>query len=444
MVAIAINWLAIVKELVNVVPGVLFGPHHLTRQGRRLLLGLMAVGLTLAAVVEARAADSWIVEDLRGTVVRLSGDHWQEVLKGESIGTFAVLQSLAGSRAILRSNDLRLRLGAKTAVEAAITTQLIALDQYSGTIEIVIASTSVLDLAVRTPGLLVSSPGGRLSIEVNGNVTEIAVLSGTAEAIDTASGRKLVLYDGESTNDLRAEIVEASASGAQLAQATSASGGADAPSSASTSVPSGGVVTSGGVISVAGGNTTSTSDGSTTSSGSSTSAGGTPNSNAGGNPNSNAGGNPNSNAGGNLSSNAGGNPNSNAGGNPNSNAGGNPNSNGGGNPNSNAGGNPNSNAGGNPNSNAGGNPNSNLGGDPNSNTGGPPNSHAGDNPSSNAGGNENSNAGDNEESSPGENVASNAGDIENSNASGNSNPNSNVGGNTNSGGGKPKNNAKGS
>ena len=80
----------------------------------------MTAGLTLVAAAEAFAAESWIVEDLRGTVVRLEGDRWQEVLKGESIGEAVVLQSLASSRAILRTNDLRLRIGAKTAVEAAV------------------------------------------------------------------------------------------------------------------------------------------------------------------------------------------------------------------------------------------------------------------------------------------------------------------------------------
>ena len=415
--------------------GALLGSHHLTRRHGRLLTGLVAAGLMLTGAAEARAVDSWIVEDLRGTVVRLDGDQWQEVSRGESIGASVVLQSLASSRAILRISDLRLRLGPKTAVEAAVAARVISLDQYSGTIEVVIASTSLLDLAVHTPGLVVSSPGGRLSIEVNGSITEIAVLSGSAEARDTASGRTLVLYDGESTTDLRAEIVEASASSTQWADANgkpSVSSGTTVATPAATVTSAGGDVASSGAISVADGTATSAS-----SSSPNPNAGSNPNSNAGGNQNSNAGGNPNSNAGGNPNANAGGNPNANAGGNPNSNAGGNPNANAGGNPNSNAGGNPNSDAGGNPNANAGGGPNANAGGNPNANSSG--NSNASGNPNSNAAGNTNSNA-DNDDPAAGGDA--NAGGDDDSNANGN--PNSNAGGNNNPGGGKSKNNAKGS
>jgi len=346
----------------------------------------VAVGLSLIASAPARAADSWIIEDLRGTVVRLEGDHWQEVLKGERIGASTVLQSLASSRAIVRTSSLRMRLGSETTVEATVGVRLISVNQYSGTIEVVLANDSALELAVRTPGLVVSSSsGGRLSVEVKGGVTEIAVLSGTAQATDTASGRVLVLQDGDSTSDLRAEIIEASANGTQVAGAD----GAVTPVPGTPPVSALTVNSAAAPSSPEGGTGSATTPGAAGAGSTNAAAGGESSSGAGGNPNSNAGGNPNSNAGGNPNSNAGGNPNSNAGGNPNSNAGGNPNSNAGGNPNSNAGGNPNSNAGGNPNSNAGGNPNSNAGGksntDGNAATGGGESSGSGGGKSKNSG-----------------------------------------------------------
>lgn len=264
--------------------------------------------LGLAGVAQARAASAWVVEDLRGTVVRLAVDRWLEVSEGETIGTTAVLQALAGSSAELRIGGVRLELGPDTALMAMIgpKANAVSVDQYSGSLEIVVAKNSRTDIAVRTPGLVVSSSGGSLSVEVNGDVTEIAVASGTVTALDTASGKTLILADGQSVADLRAEIVTGTDAAATRVVETAANEGSSGAANAAV-------------------NTTPANAGG----GSSSNAGGNSSSNAGGNSSSNAGGNPNSNAGGNQNSNAGGNPNPNAGGN--SNAGGNPNSNAGGN-----------------------------------------------------------------------------------------------------------------
>ena len=77
-------------------------------RGRRWVVGLAALCLGLAGVAQAGAASAWVVEDLRGTVVRLAVDRWLEVSEGETIGTTAVLQALAGSSAELRIGGVRL------------------------------------------------------------------------------------------------------------------------------------------------------------------------------------------------------------------------------------------------------------------------------------------------------------------------------------------------
>jgi hypothetical protein len=288
-----------------------------------------------------------VVEDIRGTVVRLAGNHWQEVAEGERMGISAVLQSLTRSSANLRSSSLTLELGPDTALAAEIrgNSGAVSLDQYSGTIEVAFATNSAMTLSVRTPGLVVSSSGGKLSIEVNDTITEIAVQTGVVKAVDTESGRVLVLHDGQSTDDLRAEIVVSSVSpsGTQVGEAdgdgkpgdtTKSEGTLGANDGSSASSDSGGNTGAsasgssasnalGSPSSIAGGNTTSQSDGTTHSD-----AGSNDNSNADRTPISNAGGNSsnadrsqNSNADGNDVSSAGGNNTSHAGESDTSNAG---------------------------------------------------------------------------------------------------------------------------
>ncbi|MEO7223951.1 MAG: hypothetical protein ABIY37_15905 [Devosia sp.] len=346
------------------------------------------------------------MQDLKGTMVRLAGDRWEETSEGEQIGASAVLQVLTGSYAELGARDLMLRLGPDTSLLATIGPRAssVSVDQYSGTIDVSFASHSRDVLAIRTPGLVVSSSGGSLSIAVVGEVTRVAVIAGTAKAIDTESGRSLVLRDGQSASDLRQQIAATSgqvasdidvaeAANKQVTNVGSSSGGGNSPPVASVlNSGTGGDSGLSGVSSPSSEAAGSPSSNAISSADSSagippdSSASSAPDSNAGGNPDANAGGNPNSNAGGNSDSNAGSNSDSNAGGNPYSNAGGNPNSDAGGNPDSNAGGNPDSNAGGNLDSNAGGNPTSNAGGNPDSNAAGNRESNAGGNPNSNAGG----------------------------------------------------------
>jgi hypothetical protein len=215
------------------------------------------------------------------------------------MGISAVLQSLTRSGANLRSSGLALELGPNTALTAAIsgTSGAVSLDQYSGTIKVAFATSSAMTLSVRTPGLVVSSSGGKLSIEVNGTTTEIAVEAGTVKAVDTETGRVLVLHDGQSIADLRAEIVVSSASpnGTQVAVAGSndkSGANSSSESSGTFSVYAGGSTAAGRIGANTGGASTSDDvlDTSSNAGGNTTShSDETTNSNAGGDDNSNAG-----------------------------------------------------------------------------------------------------------------------------------------------------------
>lgn len=287
--------------------------------------------LAACASLPALAQDSGVVSTfVRGTVIYLAGDRWEEVTRGQDLSQ-AAIRTLRSGRLSIETPAGTLEIGPSAALELSSTGPgQLAIKQHAGALKLSAGGATAHSIALQAGQLAITEVTGDAEIVVSKSSTVLTVRSGHV-SIRTANGRAASVGAGSyETND--------------------GSGGIGVALTA-PAAPQG----SGG------------------------------DNNAGGNGNSNAGGNGNGNAGGNGSNNAGGNGNANG----NGNAGGNGNSNAGGNGNNNAGNSGNANAGGNESGNAGSSGSENAGENGSSNAGGNANGNAGGNASvdaSNAGG----------------------------------------------------------
>ncbi len=266
--------------------------------------------LVACASLPALAQNDGVVSTfVRGTVIYLAADRWEEVTRGQDLSQ-ATIRTLRSGRLSIETPAGTLEIGPSAALElSSIGPGQLAIKQYAGALKLSAGGLMGQGISLQAGWLAITEVTGDAEIVVGQSSTIVTVHSGSA-SIRTANGKTISVGAGSyETNEASGSIEVA-----LTTPAASQGGGAD--------------------------------------------------NNAGGNGNSNAGGNGNGNAGGNGNGNAGGNGNGNAGGNGNGNAGGNGNGNAGGSGNGNAGGNVD--AGGSSGGNAGGNANA----DGSSNAGG--------------------------------------------------------------------------
>ena len=269
----------------------------------RVRLAAVSVTAMLVACASLPALgqnDGVVSTFVRGTVIYLAADRWEEVTRGLDLSQ-ATIRTLRSGRLSIETPAGTLEIGPSAALELSSTGPgQLAIKQYAGALKLSAGGLMGQGISLQAGWLAITEVTGDAEIIVGQSSTIVTVHSGSV-SIRTANGKTISVGAGSyETNEASGSI--------EVALTTPAApqgGGAD--------------------------------------------------SNAGGNGNSNAGGNGNGNAGGNGSGNAGGNGNGNAGGNGSGNAGGNGNGNAGGNGNGNAGGDVD--AGGSSGGNAGGNAN---------------------------------------------------------------------------------------
>lgn len=355
----------------------------------RLCRSLIVASAAMLMTAGTALAGSWAAREVRGTVLFLSGNKWEDVASGQVFPGNVVIRTLGTGRVTLAGGGVGVGLGGNAAVEIVEDGQSYAMRQYAGAL--VVAADAAHRVSIEVPNGRVSFSAGQLQISISGAVTRVDVREGSARFTDTR-GTETPLAAGHSARAAQAGVIVRDEQGRSIEPTPSGQSGGGNPNAGpgnSNGYGNGGSNPNAGPGNNSGNGGSNPNAGPGNNSGGGNGNGSTGDKSASGNPNAGAGNN-NAGGGGNA---GGGNPNAGSGNNS-GNGGSNPNA-GPGNNSGNGNGNGNGNGGGNPNAGAGNNSgNGNGSGQGSSNAGGSPsgNDNAGSG-NSNAGGNSGGNNG---------------------------------------------------
>lgn len=150
----------------------------------------------------ARAAE-WTAASVRGTVLFLQADTWQELPTGESLPGPTTLRTLGSGRLTMESDGVAFALGGGALVRLDPQTPGPAIAHLAGTL--VFAVNRPGRLVISTPGGSVTVAGARGRITLSGQRAVIMLEAGTAAA---------VLLDGNSIELAAGDTAELDSNGA--------------------------------------------------------------------------------------------------------------------------------------------------------------------------------------------------------------------------------------
>jgi hypothetical protein len=160
---------------------------------RILRATLLVLPLQLGATSMAAAAD-WVAADVRGTVLLLVDDKWQELTAGQVLPSPATLRTLGGGRLTIQSEGFAFALGGATALrlERAGTPTI---SHMAGIMAFAVAPPHRMVMA--TPSGAVSTGGGRGRLTIANGRAVIELDAGTATAV-SPDGNAIELAAGQS------------------------------------------------------------------------------------------------------------------------------------------------------------------------------------------------------------------------------------------------------
>ena len=170
------------------------------------------VAIVLLALIQSTAFaavfDDWTAVSVRGTVVYLVGDHWEELARGGIIAAGQPVRTLQSGRLQLQRQDAIISLGPNTAVEIdSRGPEATTVRQYSGSVIVRADPRQSEHIAVETPVLAIMVNGGIVSVAFGQGTAEVRVDSGTVSVIDRVRGNRAVLGAGQTmTNSASAGL----------------------------------------------------------------------------------------------------------------------------------------------------------------------------------------------------------------------------------------------
>lgn len=160
----------------------------------------------LAGVAQAAATDGWIAVQVRGTVVRLIGGHWEELARGGALAADEVVRTLHSGRLVLQRSGGTVRLAGETAIRVSGRgSDDVAVRQYSGSL--VVEPAPGQTITVETPMLAVVARDGVAQVVFDGNAVSVSVSSGNASVLDRRYGLTAVLGAGQAAASSAAGMV---------------------------------------------------------------------------------------------------------------------------------------------------------------------------------------------------------------------------------------------
>lgn len=149
------------------------------RNGVAFALALLA---TAFAAEPAWAQSAWVSTAVRGVVVYLNGDKWEEVTRGQPLAG-ATLRTLRSGRLSLQGGNVTIEIGPQAAIQlvaGANGTQPL-IRQYAGPLEVAaLAGGKPGGVTIQAGRLSIGEVTGALSITVSSDLTSFSVLSGSA------------------------------------------------------------------------------------------------------------------------------------------------------------------------------------------------------------------------------------------------------------------------
>ncbi len=166
-----------------------------------LAFALAAAALLLSAAVQAADAGEWTAVKVRGTVVYLVGDQWQEFSRSDAISDGRAVRTLQSGRLQLQREGESINLGPNTAVEilsreGSPTT----VRQYSGSVTIK-ARKGQEHISIETPLLVASTADGVVSVVFDGATARVEVSGGSVSVVDRLLGNTAVLVAGQAVSN---------------------------------------------------------------------------------------------------------------------------------------------------------------------------------------------------------------------------------------------------
>lgn len=161
-----------------------------------LRAAVVAAALLFLSTIPARA-DHWFATNVRGTVLMLVDDKWQDITAGQVLPATVVVRTLDNGQLTLAADGVGINLGGDAAVQLLEADSGVALTQYAGSLDVQAdAGTAV---TVQTPTGTVSFSAGSVQTMVDANGTRVAVTSGKAR-IAGASGKPIHVAAGQAVN----------------------------------------------------------------------------------------------------------------------------------------------------------------------------------------------------------------------------------------------------
>lgn len=184
-----------------------------------------AAAIVLLSSASAWAA-GWSATNVRGTVLSLVGDKWEDLSAGQELPGSIVVRTLGSGRLSLSGSGAAIALGGNAAVQIVEQGRFLALKQHAGTILVVAgAGTSI---TIETPAGSIELTLGTVQIAISGGGTRVEVREGTAQVIDIA-GINTAMTAGQSARITANGVSVLSADGTAVVPA---SGGPNLPATA--------------------------------------------------------------------------------------------------------------------------------------------------------------------------------------------------------------------
>ena len=160
---------------------------------RRLALAAVLFLLTAAPAL----AQHWFATNVRGTVLMLVDDKWQDITAGQILPAVVVVRTLDSGQLTLAGTGIGIRLGGDGAVQILEGEEGLAFTHYAGSLDIEAgASTRV---TVETPNGRVSFTAGSVQTVISEQKTRVVVMSGKSQIAD-ATGRAVNVNAGQAAN----------------------------------------------------------------------------------------------------------------------------------------------------------------------------------------------------------------------------------------------------
>lgn len=174
-------------------------------------LWVLACALTTALAASPSIADDWVAVKLRGRVLQLVGNEWQQLKRGDVVSDDRVVRTLGDGKVSFQRAAETIDLGANTQIQIHDRNgkRFTTVQQYFGEVGIQAELRQVQHFAVQTPQLVAVVKGTQFIVTSDGKTAEVRVKRGhvAVEDRDTHQTTTVAARQSASTSDGNAPLI---------------------------------------------------------------------------------------------------------------------------------------------------------------------------------------------------------------------------------------------